>query len=145
MLYLKQGEWESWNIANSCRARIVYLGLKQVRNIVYAGIEAGKKDCLCKSLRIAWGFFEQGNKYNIPHLKASLEIIFSNMIRTNKKAFIFRQGSRTMNVLHPYLLKSFALKICSRDPMTTSTLRYFCKSTNSQMHRKLQPWWFFGR
>ena len=67
------------------------------------------------------------------------------MIWANRKAFICRQGSYTMNVLHPSLLKSFALSICSRDPMTTSTLGYFWKSMNGQMHRKLQPWWFFGR
>ena len=51
------------------------------------------------------------------------------MIRTNKKVFIFRQGNWAMNVLHPSLSKSFALSICSRDPMKNSTLEYFCKST----------------
>ena len=113
--------------------------------MVYAGIEAGKKDCLCKGLGIVWGLPEQGNKCNIPPLKVLLEAIFSKMIRGNKKAFIFRQGSCTKNVLHPSLLKSFALSICSRDPMKNSTLWYFCKSTYSQTHHKLQPWWFFGR
>ena len=34
------------------------------------------------------------------------------MTRTNKKVFIFRQGNCTMNVLHSWLLKSFALSIC---------------------------------
>ena len=72
---------------------------------------------------------EQGNKYNNLHLKVSLEAIFSEMIRANKKVFIFRQRNCTMNVLHPSLSKSIALSICSRDPMKNSTLVYFCKST----------------
>ena len=95
-----------------------------------------------------WGLHEangfakiKGNKCNILHLKVSLEEIFSEMIRANKKAFIFRQGNCTMNVLHPSLSKSFALSICSRDPMKNSTRGYFCKSACSQIHRKLQPWW----
>ena len=68
--------------------------------IIYAGIEAGKKNCLCKGLRIVQGLPEQGNKYNIGHLKVSLEaIFFSEMIRSNKKVFIFRQGNCTINVL----------------------------------------------
>ena len=58
---------------------------------------------------------EQGNKYNIPHLKVSLEATFSAMTRAYKKAFIFRQGNCTMNVLHPFLSKSFALSIWSTD------------------------------
>ena len=119
--------------------------LKQVRNIVYAGLEASKKDCLCKGLKIVYRLPEQGNKYNIPHLKVSLEAIFSEMVWANKIVFIFRQGNCTMNILHPSLSKSFALSICSRDPMKDSTLGYFCKSTYSQMHRKLQSWWLFGR
>ena len=36
----------------SCRGKIVYLWIETVRNIFYAGIEAGKKDCLWKGLRI---------------------------------------------------------------------------------------------
>ena len=80
---------------------------------------------------------EQGNKYNIPHLKVLLEAIFCEMIQAIKKVFIFRQGNCTTNVLHPSLSKSFALSICSRDPMKNSTLEYFCKSTYSQMHCKL--------
>ena len=51
---------------------------------------------------------EQGNKYNIPHLKVSLEASFSEMIWANKKVF-----NCTMNVLHPSLLKLFALSICN--------------------------------
>ena len=82
------------------------------------------KDC--------YGLPEQGNKYNIPHLKVSLEAIFSEMNRANKKVFIFWQGNCTMNILHPSLLKSFALSICSRDPMKNSTLGYFCKRKYSQ-------------
>ena len=49
-----------------------------------------------------------------------------------------------MNVLHPSLSKSFALNICSKDPMKNSTLGYFCKITYSQMHCKFQPWCLFG-
>ena len=30
-------------------------------------------------------------------------------------------------------------------PTKNSTLGYFCRITYSQMHRKLQPWWLFGR
>ena len=89
---------------------------KQVRNTVYAGIEAGKKDCLCKGLKIVYRLPEQGNKCNIPQLKVSLEAIFSEIIRANKKAFIFREGNCRINVLHPSLSKSFALSIYSRDP-----------------------------
>ena len=51
MLALKQGEWESCNI-KVVEQRLFIHGLKQVRNIVYAGIEDSKKDCLLKSLRI---------------------------------------------------------------------------------------------
>ena len=47
---LKQEECESWNI-KVVEQRFIW-GLKQVRNIAYAEIEAGKKDCLCKGLRI---------------------------------------------------------------------------------------------
>ena len=67
------------------------------------------------------------------------------MIRANKEDFIFRQWNCTMNVLHPSLSKSFALNICSKDPVKSSTLGYFCKITYSQMHRKFQPWCLFGR
>ena len=74
-----------------------------------------------------------------------LEAIFSEIIEGNKKAFIFQQGNCTMNVLHPSLSKSFVLSIYNRNPMKNSTLGYFCKSTYSQMHRKLQPWWHFRR
>ena len=104
--------------------------------IVYAGIEASKNGCLCKGLRTAYGLPEQGNKYNISHLKVSLEAIFSEMIRANEKVLIFHQGNCTMNVLHLSLSKSFALSICSRDPMKNSTLGYFCKDKYSH---KLQP------
>ena len=87
-LGLEQGEFESCNV-KSCRAKIH--GLKWVRNIFYARIQASKEDCLCRGLRIAKGLSGQGNKYNISHLTISLEAIFSEMIRT-KKDFIFRQG-----------------------------------------------------
>ena len=88
---------------------------------------------------------EQGKKCNIPYLKVSPESIFSEMIRANKKAFIFQQGNCTMNVLHPSLSKSFVLSIYSRNSMKNSTLGYFCRSTYRQMHRKLQLWWLFRR
>ena len=72
------------------------------------------------------------------HLKVSLEAFFPpKLFEQIKKVFIFRQGNCTINVLHPSLLKSFALSICSRDSMKNSTVGYFCKSTYSQMHRKL--------
>ena len=71
---------------------------------------------------------KQGNKYNVLHLKISLEAAFSTMIWANKKEFIFRQGNCTMNVLHPSLSKSFTLSICSWDPMKNSTLEYYWKS-----------------
>ena len=58
--------------------------IQEIR-IFRAGIEATTKDCLCKGLRIVYGLPEQGNKYNIPYLKASLEAVFSEMIRANKK------------------------------------------------------------
>ena len=85
---MEQEECENCNI-KSCRAKIH--GLKWVRNIFYARIQASKEDCLCRDLRIAKGLSGQGNKYNISHLTISLEAIFSEMIWT-KKGFIFRQG-----------------------------------------------------
>ena len=86
------------------------------------------------------GLPEQGNKYKFPRVKVSLEAIFSEMIWANKKVSIFRQVNCTMNVLHPSLLEPFALSISKRNPMKNSTVEYFCNSTHSQMHRKLQPW-----
>ena len=97
MLALKKGEWESCNI-KVVEKRLFIHGLKQVRNIVYAGIEDSKKDCLFKGLRIvlriAWA-----EKKNISHLKVSLEALFFEMIRANKTVFNFQQGNFTMNVL----------------------------------------------
>ena len=116
--------WSRWEILS-------IQGLKPVRKIAYANVWSSKP--------------EQGNKYNVPHLKVSLEAFFPEIIRVNKEVFIFRQGNCTMNVLHPSLSKSFALSICSRGPMKNSTLGYFCKSTYRQIYRKLQPWWLFGR
>ena len=118
---------------------------KQVRNIAHAGIEASKKDCLCKDLRIVSGLPGEGNKYYILYLKVLLEAIFSEIVRANKKVFIFRQGNCIMNILHRSLSKLFALRICSRDPMKNWTLWYFSKSTYRQMHCKLQTWLLFGR
>ena len=68
---------------------------------------------------------EQGSKCNIPYLKVSLEAIFSKMNQAKKKAFIFQQGNCKINVLHSCMLKSFALSICSKDPMKNSTQGYF--------------------
>ena len=116
--------------------------MKQLRNITYAEIEATKKDCLCKGLRIVEGFSEQGSKCNILHLKVSPETISSEMIQANKKAFIFWQGNCMMNVLHPSLSKSFALNISSRNSMKNSTLWYFCKIFYTH---NLQSWWLFER
>ena len=65
MLDLKQGEYKSWNI-KVAEQRLFIQGLKLVSIIVYAEIEASKKDCLCKDLRI---MPEQGNKYNVLHTK----------------------------------------------------------------------------
>ena len=49
MLDLKHGECKSWNM-KVAKQRLFIKGLKQVRNIVYAGTGASKKD----HLRIAW-------------------------------------------------------------------------------------------
>ena len=86
----------------SCRAKIFSRGwsryeisiqaLKPVTKISYAKVSSSKLD--------------QGNKYNIPHLKVSIEAFFSEIIRANKKVLIFQQGNCTMNVLHPSLSKS---------------------------------------
>ena len=37
-----------------------------------------------------------------------------------------------MNVLHPSLSKSFALRICSRDPVKNSTLGYFARDSTAK-------------
>ena len=47
MLGLKQGECDNRNI-KVAGERLFIQGLKQVKNIVYARIEAGKKYRLCK-------------------------------------------------------------------------------------------------
>ena len=52
----------------------------------YAGIEAGKKDCLCRGLKIAQGLPEQGNKYNIPQLKQIKK--FSYFINGNARCML---------------------------------------------------------
>ena len=57
--------------------------------------------------------------------KYSLETIFSEMIRANKKVFLFLQGICTMNVLYPSLSKQFVLSICSRNPMKTQSCVIF--------------------
>ena len=36
----------------SCRGKIVDLGIEAGKKLVYAGIEDGKKDCLCKGLGV---------------------------------------------------------------------------------------------
>ena len=58
--------------------------------------------------RIAWA--GKHVKYSPP---SGLDTIFPEMIRANKKDFIFRQGKCSMNVPHSSLSKSFALNICS--------------------------------
>ena len=42
-------------------------------------------------LKDSKGLPKQENKYHIPHLKVSLEAIFSKIIQSNKKVFTFRQ------------------------------------------------------
>ena len=93
MLDLKQGECESWNI-KVAEQRLFIQGLKQVSNIVYAEIEASKKDCLCKDLRIVSGLLEQRNKYNILHIKVLLEaIFFTQYFKQTKKFSSFSKGT----------------------------------------------------
>ena len=141
MLDLKQGVCKSWNI-KVAEQRLFIQRLKQVRSMVYAGIETSKRDCQCKCLRIVQGLPEPGNKYNNAHLKVSLEGAFSEVTQGNKKVFVFLDNECSASDLS--LSKSFALSICSWDPMKNPTLGCFYKSTSSQMHRKLQPWWLFG-
>ena len=45
------GEFDRWNRENIAGERLFIQVLKQVGNIVYAGIEDGKKNCLWKGLR----------------------------------------------------------------------------------------------
>ena len=59
------------------------------KKIFYPWIEAVKKDCLCKGLRIVWGLPEQRNIYNIPHLKVSLEATFFRNDLSKQKSFDF--------------------------------------------------------
>ena len=79
------------------------------------------KDCLSRETRAIF-----------PTLRSRSN--FSGIIRANKKDFIFWQGNCTMNVLHPHLSKSFALRICSRDPMKNWTLGYFSRLLTSCNH-----------
>ena len=50
-------KYKSW------RAKIFFQRFKLVRNIVYTGIEASKKDCLCKGL-IVWTWARKQGKGN---------------------------------------------------------------------------------
>ena len=50
MLDLKQEECKSWNI-KVAEQRLFNQGSKQVRNIVYAGIETSKEDCPSKGFK----------------------------------------------------------------------------------------------
>ena len=50
-------KYKSW------RAKIFFQRCKLVRNIVYTGIEASKKDCLCKGL-IVWTWARKQGKGN---------------------------------------------------------------------------------
>ena len=97
---MQELKYKSCRDCNDCKD-FLFRDWKQARYIVYAGIEASKKDCLCKDLRIISGLPGQGNKYNIPYFKVLLEAIFSEMVWANKKVFIFQQGNCMMNILHP--------------------------------------------
>ena len=72
-------------------------------------------------LRMAW----EGNKYNIPHLKVSIEAIYSERFNQKKKKFIFRQKKNTINVLYPSLSKSFVFRIFSRNPFVIDIFNIF--------------------
>ena len=91
-----------------------------------------------------WFLYDNGLR--LERVKVSLEAIFSEMIGTNEKVFIFWPGNCSMNVLYPSPLKSFVLSICSRDSMKTQPTDIFARvATYSQMSCRLQSWWLFGR
>ena len=117
MLDLKQRKCDSWN-KKSC-----------IANIVFPQTKAGKKYCLSRGLKIEQVWPDPGNKYNI---NVSFEAIYSQMIRTNKKIFIFRQGNCTMDVLYPAQSKSFVFSICSKDPMKTQHLDIFARARTAK-------------
>ena len=70
---------------------------------------------------------EQGNKYNIPHFKVSLEAFFSRNYSSKQKSFNLSARELHDECSASELSKSFALSIYSRGPMKNSTLGYFCK------------------
>ena len=70
-----------------------------------------------------WFLYDNGLR--LERVKVSLEAIFSEMIGTNEKVFIFWPGNCSMNVLYPSPLKSFVLSICSRDSMKTQLTDIF--------------------
>lgn len=57
------------------------------------------------------------SKYNIYHLKVSLEAIFYKITRTNRNNFSLWQRICLMSVLYSSLSKQFGLIICSRNPI----------------------------
>ena len=59
------------------------------------------------------------NKYNIYHLKVSLEEILFKITPTNRKDFSLWQRICMMNVLYSSLSKQFGLSISSRNPIKT--------------------------
>ena len=88
--------------------------------IFYPGVEAGKKYCLYREWsqqeRLSIQRFKdslgRSRKTNtiFPTLRPCWKYFFSEIILENKNVFIFWQGNCMMNVLHPSLSKSFALK-----------------------------------
>ena len=136
MISLKRREYESVNVKN-CRAKIVY-----------PGIEAEKKYCLCRDwspeeifsmktfkdcLKIAWS--GKQTQYSQPQ----------DLIDLNKKKFLLSAAE-----LHDECSVSISVEIIrfehlQRVSSENSTLWYFCRSTCNQMHYRLQPRWFFGR
>ena len=82
---------------------------------------------------------EQGNKYNIPHLKVSLEAIFFRNDLSKQKSFHL-----STRQLHDEYSTSISVEIIWFEHLQQGSYEklnpgYFCKSTYSQMHHKLQP------
>ena len=99
--------------------------MKQLRNLVYAEIEAGKKDCLWRGLGLTKNGLSRETNTIFPHLKIPLEEIFFR--NNSNKVFTSRQESCAINVLYPSLSKSFVLSICRRDPMKTQPWDIFAR------------------
>ena len=73
-------------------------------------ISGFSKDCLNKV-----------NKYNIPHLKVSLQEFFQKWLDQTKTFPSFDNGTIRMDTLNPSLSRFFCFSICSRDPMNVQT------------------------